>query len=180
MKAVHNIEPIYDSESKILILGSMPSLISRKKEFYYANPQNRFWKIIEELFSEKLNTTEEKIQFLHTHNIALWDVIESCDITSSKDSSIKNVKPNDINKIITSSKIEYIFTTGKTAYNLLKKHTATSIPIISLPSPSSANATYSLEKLTEEYKKILLVLDDKKYYNNDRRARWHYLDITTN
>lgn len=150
---IHNLEPIYDKDSKVLILGSFPSVKSREVASYYAHPQNRFWKILESLYNEEII---DKKAFLLKHHIALWDVIASCDIKGSSDTSIKNVKVNDINKIIKTSKIEKIFTTGKKAYNLYNKYLLeeTKIEAIYLPSPSPANASMSLEELVNEYKKI--------------------------
>jgi hypoxanthine-DNA glycosylase len=157
MKLIHTLKPIYDKNSKILILGSFPSEISRINNFYYANKNNRFWKVIEIIFNVKLNNNDEKIKFLHTHNIALWDVIYSCEINKSNDASIKNVIPNDIKKIIYSSNIKCIFLTGKTALKYFNKYIANDIKInaICLPSTSSANAVFSLNKLVKEYQVIL-------------------------
>ena len=149
MKIYHPLKPIYTKDSKILILGSIPSVVSRKQNFYYANPNNRFWKILEVLFAVKLTTTEEKISFLNQHHIALWDVIKSCNIKGSSDSSIQNSELNDISSLLKQTKIKYIFCTGKKAYELFKKNF--SYKCYYLPSPSSANATYSLEKLVHEY-----------------------------
>ena len=148
----HTLKPIYNKNSKILILGSMPSIISRENNFYYANKTNRFWLIINNIFNTNLNTNEEKENFLLQNNIALFDMIKSCDINSSSDSSIKNIKINNILPIINNSKIEYIFCTGKLSYNLYQKHYKyLNLECIYLPSPSSANASYSLEKLTNIY-----------------------------
>lgn len=154
MNVKHTLKPIYDKNSKILILGSIPSIVSRNNNFYYANKSNRFWKIIEALFNTKLQNNLEKETFLLTNHIALWDVIESCDITNSSDASIKNIKVNNIPKLLKESNIEYIFCTGKKAFNIFNKHFKLNIPIIYLPSPSSANASMSLDKLICEYQKI--------------------------
>ena len=154
MYVTHNLKPIYNKESKILILGSMPSTRSRELGFYYAHPQNRFWQIIEILFKIKLENKEEKIKFLLKNNIALWDVFKSCEISASSDNSIKNYEINDINNIIKNSNIKTIFCTGKTAFNTLSKNFKTNIPIFYLPSPSSANASKKLETLVTEYEKI--------------------------
>lgn len=159
MKAIHNIEPIYSKNSKILILGSMPSVISRQKNFYYAHKTNRFWKIIENLFNVQLNNELDKKYFLLKNHIALWDVIKSCDIDASNDASIKNVVPNDINMIINNSRIQCIFCTGKKSYNLFKKYFNTNIKTICLPSPSSANAKFNLQNLIGNYK---IILDELK------------------
>lgn len=156
MKAQHNIIPIYNKESKVLILGSFPSVKSREASFYYYHPQNRFWKIFECLFDVKLTTIEEKKNFLLSYHIALWDVIESCDIKGSSDTSIQNIKVNAINQLIEESSIEYIITNGKKAHELYQKYCFknTKINDIVLPSTSPANAAYSLDKLIVEYQVI--------------------------
>lgn len=151
MKAIHNIDPIFDETSKILILGSMPSIISRDNKFFYSHPQNRFWKILEILFSKELLTAEDKKIFLIESHIALWDVIKSCDIDSSSDSSIKNIEVNNLNLIVDTAKINAIFCTGKTSFQLLKKYFDFNIPTFCLPSSSSANAKYTIEMLVSEY-----------------------------
>ena len=153
MKVYHTLKPIYNKESKILILGSMPSIKSREANFYYANQSNRFWPIMEQLFNIQFKTNQEKVQFLLKSNIALWDVIESCEINGSSDASIKEVKVNKIKELINNSKIEYVFCTGKLAYNLFNKYFNLPIIVNYLPSPSSANASFSLAKLCLEYQK---------------------------
>lgn len=159
MKVTHNLNPIYDQNSKVLILGSMPSTISREYHFYYANKSNRFWKIIETLFSVKLEDNQQKENFLIQNKIALWDVIKSCDIEGSSDSTIKNIVVNDIPMILNKSNIQCVFCTGKKAYELFKKYFKIDIEVIYLPSPSSANAVKSLEELIVDYKKIPEVLN---------------------
>lgn len=157
-KIIHPLEPIYDSKSKILILGSFPSVLSRQKNFYYANYQNRFWKIIASLYNEENPLTkEDKTKLLLNHDIALWDVIHSCTIEGSSDSSISNVKVNDLNIILKNSDVKTIYVNGKTALKYYNKYIypKTNINAIYLPSTSSANASYSLTKLIEEYKIIL-------------------------
>lgn len=157
---IHPLKPIYNKYSKILILGSFPSSTSRKNNFYYAHKSNRFWKIFEVLFNINLKSNLQKKKFLLNNNIALWDVLHSCDIKNSRDSSIKNPIPNDIKTIINKSNIKYIFITGKTAYNLYNKYFKNDVNIkaVYLPSPSSANAKYTLDNLVKIYKKILLKL----------------------
>lgn len=154
MKVIHNLDPIYNEDSKILILGSMPSRISSQLHFYYANKQNRFWKIMEILFKQHFHSNEDKKKFLLANHIALWDVFASCEIDGSKDSSIKNSKLNPIDLLLRKSNIQCIFCTGKTAYETLLKNSNFSIPILYLPSPSSANAQFSLEDLVQEYEII--------------------------
>ena len=159
MLVKHTLEPVYNNNSKILILGSIPSVKSREYNFYYAHKQNRFWKVLEIIFNEKiLDNIEYKKEFLYKHNIALFDVIKSCEIIGSKDSTIRNVKANNINKIIKNSNIKTIFTTGKKSYNLYIKYCYknTKILPIYLPSTSPANiGNYSLEDLVNKYKVIL-------------------------
>lgn len=157
MRVEHTLEPIYNKDSQVLILGSIPSVKSRENQFYYTHPQNRFWKLLEHLFDVTLNTNEEKKAFLLKHHIALYDVIASCDIEGSSDSHIKNVVPNDLETIIKESRIHTVFTTGKKAYALYQKYQYPKINIkaISLPSTSPANAAYSLEKLIQHYKIII-------------------------
>ncbi|MEG1648143.1 MAG: DNA-deoxyinosine glycosylase [Bacilli bacterium] len=152
---IHNLDPIYNKNSKILILGSLPSVISRNANFYYANKNNRFWKIFEILFNVELSTNESKKEFLLNNNIALWDVIKSCEINGSSDSSIKNIKVNDIEKILHESNISCVFCTGKTAYNNFIKYFDINIDVIYLPSPSSANAIKSIGELVDNYKVIV-------------------------
>ena len=153
MKVTHELEPFYDKDSKILILGSIPSIKSRELGFYYMHPSNRFWQVLEKVFKEKII---DKKAFLLKHHIALWDVIKECDIKSSSDSSIKNVKVNDINKLLKKTKINKIYTTGSKADSLYQKYIypKTKIKNIALPSTSSANAKMKLETLVEEYKII--------------------------
>ena len=155
MQVYHERPPIYDNNSKVLILGSMPSVKSREVGFYYAHKTNRFWVILEKLFNVSLNTIEEKKKFLLDNYIALWDVFAFCEIDASNDASIKNYQLNDINMILKNAKIKAIFCTGKKSYDTLIKNFKTDIPIIYLPSPSSANAAFSLETLVAKYKVIL-------------------------
>ena len=150
----HNIQPIYDHDSSILILGSFPSIKSREAHFFYHHPQNRFWKILSTLFNQACPLTiEDKKEFLLSHHIAVWDVIASCEIIGSSDSSIHNVRPNDIQAILNNTSIKQIYTNGKKAHQLYQKYC---FPIthqedICLPSSSPANAQYSLEKLVQEW-----------------------------
>ena len=113
----HPFPPLYDENSKILILGSFPSVKSREQLFFYGHPQNRFWKVTSAVFGVKTpNTIQEKKDFLLSCNIALWDVIASCDIQGSSDSSIRDVTANDLSPILSNSKVERIFTNGKDVY----------------------------------------------------------------
>ena len=120
---LHTIAPVFDENSKILVLGSFPSVKSREEGFFYGHPQNRFWKVIANAFDTQIpQSIEEKKALLLLNGIALWDVIHSCDIVGSSDSSIKNVVPNDISKILKTANIEKIITNGKKADSLYKKY----------------------------------------------------------
>lgn len=158
MKQYHNIPPVYNHDSQILILGSFPSVKSREGQFFYHHPQNRFWKVLEALYHyPPLSSIEDKKDFLLEHHIAVWDVIESCDIQGSSDSSIENVFVNDIKSLLDNTQIHSIYTNGKKAHALYQKYCYqfTHIDDICLPSTSPANASYSLEKLLQEWKSIL-------------------------
>lgn len=146
----HPFPPLYDKDSKILILGSFPSVKSREQMFFYGHPQNRFWKVISSVLGAETPTTiEEKRSFLLSNNIALWDVIASCDITGSSDSSIKNVVANDLTEILDSADIKQIFVNGKTAEKYYNKYIRDKINrnAICLPSTSPANAGWSINNL---------------------------------
>ena len=152
MQVNHELEPIYDKNSKVLILGSIPSVKSRERGFYYAHPQNRFWKTLEKVYLEKIGSTkEEKIHFLKKHHIALFDVLKSCDIRSSSDGSIQNPIVNDFTSILAEANIQAIFTTGKKAYQLYQKYCypTTHIKAIYLPSTSPANCPKGIEEILE-------------------------------
>lgn len=154
----HTFKPIFNEKSKILILGTFPSVKSREQGFYYGHPRNRFWRIIERLTeSPSVTTIEEKKKLLLNNRIAIWDTIKSCDIIGSSDSSIKNVVPADIKWILEKTNIERIFANGGKAYSLYQKYVFpnTKRAIIKLPSTSPANAGYSLERLLKEWECIL-------------------------
>ncbi|MBP3568476.1 MAG: DNA-deoxyinosine glycosylase [Lachnospiraceae bacterium] len=154
----HTFLPVYDENSELLILGSFPSVKSREQGFYYGHPRNRFWKVLAAVCGcEVPKTIEEKKAMLLDNHIAIWDVIDSCDIIGSSDSSIKNVVPADIVGILPKTKITRIFANGKTAGSLYEKFSreSTGIEAIVLPSTSPANAAYSLERLTECWKRCL-------------------------
>lgn len=156
---VHPIEPVFDKNSKILILGSFPSVRSREEGFFYGHKQNRFWKVVSAVFEEEVpKTIPQKKAFLLRNHIALWDVIHSCDITGSSDSSIKNVVANDLSIILEHSGIRKIFVNGKTAEKYYIKYSEkdTHIKAICLPSTSPANAAFSVDRLTEAWKTIKL------------------------
>ena len=152
-EVVHPFAPVYDSESKVLILGSFPSIVSRKNAFYYGNPANRFWKVMEVLFEQEI---KDKKQFCLNHHIALWDVIGACSIQGSSDTSIRDVEPNDLSRILDSADIKQIFVNGKKAEAVYRKYTEKKIGIkaICLPSTSPANAAWTLDKLIEAWRRV--------------------------
>lgn len=159
MTQYHNIPPVYDKNSKILILGSFPSVKSREAQFFYGHPQNRFWKVLSAVLGcECPVTTEEKKAMLLSQNIAVWDVIGSCEITGSSDASIRAVVPNDIAGLVAKTSITHIFTNGATSSNMYKRYCCNRVGIeaVRLPSTSPANASYSLERLTAEWSGQLL------------------------
>lgn len=150
----HPIKPIFDENSKILILGSFPSVKSREEGFFYGHPQNRFWKVTSSVFEDDTpHTIEEKKSFLLRNRIAVWDVIGSCDIEGSSDSSIKNVIANDLSVILDKADIRQIYINGQTAYKYYRKYSEKVIgrSAICLPSTSPANAAWSVERLTEAW-----------------------------
>jgi len=156
-RVLHELPKIYSKESKVLILGSFPSVKSREISFYYGHKMNRFWKVLSFLFNEDIPVqNDSRTEFILRHKLALWDVIESCEITGSSDSSIKNVRVNDIKSISKNSDLQLIICNGNKAYDLYKKHVkGIDIPVVKLPSTSPANAAWSFERLCEQYKVIL-------------------------
>lgn len=150
MKEYHLIEPIYDKDSKILILGSFPSVKSREANFFYHHPQNRFWRVLAAVYQDIVpEEIADKKAFLKRHQIALWDVIASCNIKGSSDSSISDVEVNDLNMIIANSSVKHIYTNGNLADKLYHRYfdAIIDLPVTKLPSTSPANAAYSLDKL---------------------------------
>ncbi len=151
---IHPIPPLYDGNSKILILGSFPSVKSREEGFFYGHPQNRFWRVISVVFHEDTpHTIEDKKAFLLRNRIALWDVIGSCDIKGSSDSSIRNVSANDLRVILDHADIRRIYVNGQTAYKYYRKYAEreTGRTAFCLPSTSPANAAWSAERLTDAW-----------------------------
>lgn len=154
----HPISPVYDENSEILILGSFPSVKSREVGFFYGHKQNRFWKVTAAVFNDKIpESIEEKREFLLRNHIALWDVIASCEIKGSSDSSIKNVKANDLSLILDNSSVEHIYVNGKTAEKMYNKYIFPTLQrkCTVLPSTSPANAAWDLNKLIEEWKETI-------------------------
>lgn len=154
--------PLFDGKSEILILGSFPSVKSREEAFYYGHPQNRFWPLMARILTPEdprvPATKEERTKFMVEKHIALWDVVESCDIIGSSDATIKNVEVTDLRRIIYAAPVRKIFINGKTAYRLYRKY---SFPLVGakpeavcLPSTSPANAAWSMDRLLEEWKAV--------------------------
>lgn len=158
MQVVHPIPPLYDAASEILILGSFPSVRSREAGFFYGHPQNRFWRVTAAVTGSPVpQSIPEKRAFLLSHHIALWDVIASCEITGSSDSSIRNVTPNDLSVILDAAPIRCVYVNGGTAAKYYEKYQQprTGIPAVRLPSTSPANAAWTLEKLIAAWRCIL-------------------------
>lgn len=158
----HPIEPVYDANSKVLILGSFPSVKSRESGFFYGHPQNRFWKVLAAVTGQEVpQTIEEKKTFLLKNHIAVWDVIQSCTITGSSDSSIKNVVANDLSKVLNRTQIRQIYVNGRKAEQLYQKYiySETELEAVCLPSTSPANAAWNLERLIDTWREIAGNLD---------------------
>lgn len=151
---VHPIEPTFDESSQVLILGSFPSAASRTAQYFYGNPRNRFWRVLELIFTADIPPDRHARRgFLLAHGIALWDVIASCEIRGSSDASIRNVVPTDLSRILSRCRIRHIFTNGKKADALYRQfqQEKTGIESTCLPSTSPANASWSLERLAESW-----------------------------
>ena len=157
MKLDHPFGPLYDGNSRVLILGSFPSVRSREQNFFYGHPQNRFWKVVAAVFGQPVpQTVEEKKLLILDNGLALWDSIASCEITGSSDASIRNVRANDISIILNSCSIERIYCNGRKSHELYQKYIEpeTGREAVCLPSTSPANAKWTLEKLTEAWSVI--------------------------
>ena len=164
-QVAHPLAPVYDKNSKVLILGTMPSPASRKAGFYYMHPQNRFWKVICTILNEPLpDTIEEKRALLLRRGIALWETLASCEIEGAADAAIKCPVPNDFGPILETASLRAVFTTGKKAYHLYTKHCAETcgIPALLLPSSSPANCAVKFDALCDAYGAILPYLDAPK------------------
>ena len=161
MSQTHPFKPIFDKNSKILILGSFPSVVSRKLGFYYANPQNRFWRVLAGILNAPLPTsTDEKINFLLASRIAIYDAAISCEIKGSSDAKMTAVLPANLEPIFSGARIAQVFANGGKAYEICKKYLedeilkATKNVVIKLPSTSPANAKFSIDKLANEWSAI--------------------------
>ncbi len=156
-RVTHEFPALFDENSEVLLLGSIPSPKSREQGFYYGHPQNRFWKVLASVLNEPLPATiDEKRAMLLKHHIALWDVLDSCTIIGASDTSIEDVVPNDIASLLAKTKIKRIFCTGATAHKLYEKYCekATGIKAVKLPPTSPANCAVKFEKLVEAYRVI--------------------------
>ena len=154
---IHPFKPVIFKESRVLILGSFPSVKSREVDFYYGNKNNRFFKILEVIFDEKIGESKEaKIDFLKRHKIALFDVVKSCEIVGSSDSSLSVKEVNDIGKLIENTDVEKILLNGKKAFEIFQKYIKIDkVKYFYIPSSSPANASFSLDRLVFEYRKQL-------------------------
>lgn len=154
-RVTHEFPPVYDHNSRVLILGTIPSPKSRERGFYYMHPQNRFWKMLCAVLGEAVpDDINGRRDLCLKHGVALWDVLESCEITGAEDSSIKNAKPNDLRLILNGCPIRAVFTTGKKAHALYGRYFPDLSADICLPSTSPANRTITEAKILEEFFKI--------------------------
>ena len=167
MSQTHPFKPIFDKNSKILILGSFPSVVSRKFGFYYANPQNRFWRVLAGILNAPLpKSMDEKINFLLAHRIAIYDAAISCEIKGSSDAKMTAVSPANLEPIFSGARIVQVFANGGKAHEICEKYlkakilNATGKPPLKLPSTSSANANFSFERLVREWTVVVEALKD--------------------
>lgn len=157
-RIIHPFAPVYDRHSRILILGTMPSVASRRDGFYYGHPRNRFWPVLAALVREPVALdVAQKRSLLLRHRIALWDVLRVCDIEASSDASIRNALPNDLAPLLRATQIHTIYCNGGTAYRLYKRHCAAQygLPYVGLPSTSPANARMGMPQLCATWQVIL-------------------------
>lgn len=157
-RVLHPLEPVADAGSRVLLLGTMPSPKSREAGFYYAHPQNRFWRVLAALWGEETPAgTQERLAFARRHHIALWDVLRACSIEGADDGSIRQPEVNDLRQVLDRADIRAIFTTGTKAAALYRRYClpVTGRPAIPLPSTSPANCRATLDELTQAYRAIL-------------------------
>ena len=167
MSQTHPFKPIFDKNSKILILGSFPSVVSRKFGFYYANPQNRFWRVLAGILNTPLPaSTDEKIDFLLARRIAIYDAAISCEIKGSSDAKMTAVEPANLESIFSGACIAQVYANGGKAHEICEKYLKTQVlnatgkPPLKLPSTSSANANFSFERLVQEWTVVVEALKD--------------------
>ena len=159
---VHPIPPLYDRDSRLLILGSFPSVKSREAKFFYGHPQNRFWPMLARLLGEESPCSiEQKKALALRHHIALWDSIASCTVVGSSDSSVRDVKPNDLTPILQNSRVTHVACNGALSHTMYQRYLfpVTGIEAIKLPSTSPANAAFSMERLLDAWQVILPLID---------------------
>lgn len=162
---VHSIPPVFDGNSEILILGSFPSVRSREEGFFYAHPQNRFWRVLASVLESEIpHTVEEKREMLLRHHIALWDVIGACEIEGSADVSIRSVLPNNVGELLHRTRIRHVFVNGKTAEKYYNRYLRERLGMEAtcLPSTSPANAAWSVDRLTDAWRMIVITLLGKE------------------
>jgi len=167
-RIMHEFEPVFNQKSRVLVLGTIPSPMSREQGFYYGHPRNRFWKILSQVLEEPMPVTiEAKKEMLLRRHIAVWDVLAGCDIHGAADASIKNPIPNDMNRILQQAKIRQVFTTGSKAAGLYRKYCEPlcHLPCIMLPSTSPANCRMSDGELMRQYTQIREIVEGDKYYD---------------
>lgn len=157
----HGFEPVFDERSRVLVLGSFPSVLSRENRFYYGNPRNRFWGVVAAALGEREPPADDigaKRSLLLRHGVALWDVIESCEVRGSSDASIRNVVPADVARVTGVAPVRAVLCNGATAARLYRRwlEPVTGLPAVTLPSTSPANAAWSRERLTERWREALL------------------------
>ena len=161
-KFCKGLPPVFDVNSVVLFLGSFPSVKSREAQFYYGNVRNRFWELFERAFDVKLTTVQEKIAFLKSRRIALWDVVGSCFVDGSKDDSIRGEEINDVPSLVRQTCVKRIFCNGKKSFALFEKHFGdANLPQATLlPSTSMANVSFSQEKWFVAFAEIRSLLDE--------------------
>ena len=157
LNIAHPFEPVWDEHSRVLVLGTFPSVKSRENAFYYGHPQNRFWRVLATMFQEAVpQSVADKRALLLRHGVALWDVLASCDITGSADGSIRHPVPNDIAALLAKAPIRQVFANGQTAANLYRRwcEPQTGLPVTALPSTSPANAAWSVARLAQGWQAL--------------------------
>lgn len=161
---IHPLDPVFDGRSRVLVLGTMPSPKSREVGFYYGHPQNRFWRVLAGLWGEPTPLgSRERAAFCLRHQIALWDVLASCDIAGASDASIRNARPNDLARVLDAAPVRAVATTGAKAAELYQRYDAPlwpDLPHVALPSTSSANARMSLDDLMAAYAPLRALAED--------------------